>query len=148
MTIPLAIGYLAGPRRNPPAAASNALRSESIDDRPPIPRGVVTWDDIELPVGAGDPAAEVPGPAAFLPVDRLEQRPRRRVRIDDAWFAVVVVALLAAVHYPLFEAAGTAVASRMTPAAVTRTADEAPAAPDARRALRAWSSLDGASAGG
>ena len=102
MTTQLAIGYLAAPRRNPPgsagrAPARSAPLTDSISDRPAIPRAVIDWSDADLwdeplPVGAGDPAAAVDGPPSFLVLPAAKRV--ARVSADAVLFSVLVAMLL------------------------------------------------------
>lgn len=102
MTTQLAIGHLAAGRRNPPgraarAPARSAPVTDSMSDRPAIPRAVIDWSDADLgdetlPVGAGDPAAAVDGPPSFLVLPAAKRV--ARVSADAVMFSVLVAMLL------------------------------------------------------
>ena len=102
MTTQLAIGYLAAGRRNPPgratpAPARSAPVTDSMSDRPAIPRAVIDWSDADLrdetlPVGAGDPAAAVDGPPSFLVLPAAKRV--ARLSADAVMFSVLVAMLL------------------------------------------------------
>jgi len=102
MTNQLAIGYLAGPRRNLPGARSPASFAtpsgrDSLSTRPAIPHAVITWCDDEAtpPVGAGDPASAIAGPPRFTVLrDRVHRLARgRRPTLDAVLFSVLVATL-------------------------------------------------------
>lgn len=70
MAIPLAIGYLALPPRKPlPPPDSHPrgtlLPLDDIRYRPAIPRGVVTWPDVEVPRHARERAVPEAGRRRF-----------------------------------------------------------------------------------
>ena len=102
MTTQLAIGYLAGTRRNPHAAVAvppvaAAVERDPLASRPAIPQAVITWSDEDaLPLGAGDPAVAIDGPPSFAALGDRAGRPTRlaRLSIDAALFGVVVLALV------------------------------------------------------
>lgn len=96
MTTQLAIGYRAAPSRN--AATGRPLEPEVVDSRPAIPHAVITWTDEEvaLPLGAGDPATSIAGPAPFrvLPVPRKQAGRLSRLGVDAVMFGALVAMLV------------------------------------------------------
>ncbi len=100
MTTQLSIGTLAAGFRNPQRGTCvQVTEHASISGRPAIPGTVISWpdaegDDLSMPVGAGDPATAVDGPASFLAM--REKRPNRvtRLTVDAAMLSVLAVMLL------------------------------------------------------
>ena len=99
MTTQLAVGYLAGPLRNPrrarpPVEFAAPTEGDSVFDRPAIPQAVITWSDAEAapPLGAGDPASAIAGSPAFTVLrDRVHRLARRRpLSLDAVLFSVLV----------------------------------------------------------
>ena len=102
MTTQLAIGYLAGARRDSPGARLPAgfaahTGCDSLAARPAIPQAVITWSDAETApaVGAGDPASAIAGPPAFTFLrDRSHRLARGRpLSLDAVLFSVLVATL-------------------------------------------------------
>jgi len=110
MTTQLAIGYLAAGRGKAfgPVAASTgsaaAAHVDAIAVRPAIPRAVIDWPvevqpdvplpDVRLPVGAGDPAAEIDGPLSFRVLGARRSLRRHRLSLDASLFSVVAAMLI------------------------------------------------------
>ena len=99
MAMQLAIGYLAGSRRSRAARPDEAFATptgrDPLSSRPAIPQAVITWSDAEAaapPVGAGDPASAIAGPARFTTLrDRSHRLARGRpLTLDAVLFSVLV----------------------------------------------------------
>jgi len=99
MTMQLAIGYLAASRHSPvirrDAAFATPAGRDPMSSRPAIPQAVITWSDAEAaapPVGAGDPASAIAGPACFAILrDRSHRLARGRpLTLDAVLFSVLV----------------------------------------------------------
>jgi hypothetical protein len=108
MATSLAIAFLSGTRRNPqgrPAAC------DDLGDRPPIPRGVISWSDEALPVGAGDAAVAVDGPPSFEAWSGSAPRRARVPGTEGVLFAAVLAAFLAAVSLAVADVAQGVAAS-------------------------------------
>src|SRR5688572_33405777 len=112
MTIQLAIGYLAAGRGKafgPVAASAGSgaaaiAQVDAIAVRPAIPRAVIDWPvegppdvflpDVRLPVGAGDPAADIDGPLPFRGLGARRSLRRHRLSLDASLFGVVAAMLI------------------------------------------------------
>ena len=116
MTTQLAIGYLAAGTRKPlcagvPAQSAHVTEHDSITSRPAIPQAVISWSSVELqpapmplPVGAGDPAADIAGPLSFHAIGSSRAHGWVRNGLDGVLLGVlgvVLMALAVAVAYQL-----------------------------------------------
>jgi hypothetical protein len=123
MAMPLAIGYLVRTPRNPHAALAIAA-GDAMSDRPPIPRGVISWTDDALPVGAGDPAAAIDGPPSFRPSCHSVPRREAPARLEGALFVAILAAFLGATSLAVADLArgvvGTTLAADAEPALLGR----------------------------
>ena len=102
MATPLAIAPVSDSRRNP---QGRVAACDDLADRPPIPRGVISWSDEALPVGAGDPAAAIDGPPSFEPWTGMASRRAAVPKVEGVLFAAVLVAFLAAVSLAVADVA-------------------------------------------
>ena len=147
MTTQLAIGYLAAGRGKtfgPVAAAGCSgagvfIHTDAIAGRPAIPRAVIDWGivaspdvslpEVRLPVGAGDPATGVAGPASFRGIGRSPRR--SRLSLEASLFGVVAVLLigLAAAVTNVGAEPDVAVKVRTPVVEVRMTSDEMAGAP-------------------
>jgi hypothetical protein len=107
MAMPLAIEHPAVSRRTPQATAAARIGAarDVMADRPPIPRGVISWSDPELPVGAGDPAAGIDGPPPFHVLRDEFRRSPAAPRLEGVLFAIVLAAFLGAVSLAVVDVA-------------------------------------------
>jgi hypothetical protein len=129
MATSLAIGPSIVNVRNPRATGAEVPRAavqHAMSDRPPIPRGVITWPDDALPVGAGDPAMAIDGPPPFRTLRDAPLRSPLRERVESVLFGMMLAAVLAGSTLGLVEVAKTIADAQFDSPVRTATAGKVP----------------------